>query len=188
MKILYLIFTIISLLGLNSCARRFAADELTNNTVAAHYNLQLGMAYLQRGQVTLAKQKLTLALQQAPQWPPVYDAMAYFWEYSGDPSLAVSYYQKALVLSPHDPRAHNNYGTFLCRHDQEKLAIREFLRAAQNPRYLHAATAYANAGFCALAYGDKSAANGYLRTALQRDRRLKNVKEALKTLGKRGKL
>ncbi|WP_010597658.1 tetratricopeptide repeat protein [Rickettsiella massiliensis] len=75
----------------------------------AETNVQLGLAYLQAGDVQRAKEKLLLAQQQAPNSLESRGAMA------GNIAQAEAYYRAAVHQNPKSGIAQNNYGTFLCR-------------------------------------------------------------------------
>lgn len=140
--------------------------QSANNLQAAGLNVQLGVDYLQQGQADLAKPKLLLALQQAPNWPPALNAMAYFLEKTGDSPGAEQYYQQALRINPKEGNANNNYGTFLCRSKRYSEATAHFELAVKDPAYLNAANAYENAGLCAVEAGNLVAAQHYFEQAL----------------------
>jgi type IV pilus assembly protein PilF len=135
----------------------------------AKINTQLGMAYLQRHDVQLAKQKLLLALEQAPSLPEAWYTMAYYLEATGDSAKANQYYQKALALAPKNGEVQNNYGTYLCRSGSYQNAIQHFLSAVEDPQYLNTASAYENAGLCALKIPNQQLAMRYFNHALMQD-------------------
>lgn len=118
------------------------------NPEAAKYNVALGVGYLQQKQYAVAKQKLLLALQQAPSSAEAQAAMGYFYLTIGEPSRAAHYYQRAIKLAPDVGEIQNNYGVFLCRTGKRQEAVKYFLMAAKQPNYLHSADAYANARMC----------------------------------------
>lgn len=136
---------------------------------AAQINVQLGLGYLQQGQVPRAKQKLLLAMQQNPKSATVLDAMAYFWEVTGNNTLADQYYQQAITLEPKSGRALNNYGAYLCRVKQYDLAEKYLLAAANEPNYIDSAAAMENAGLCELLVPNVTQAQVYFKKALQQD-------------------
>jgi type IV pilus assembly protein PilF len=153
--------------------RTAAATAL--NPTAANYNVQLGVGYLQQGDVQRAKQKLLLALDQAPTWAPAQDAMAYYLENTGDDQGAEKYHQRALDLDPKSGAVQNNYGTFLCRTGHYQAAVQHFILATQDPQYLNTAEAYENAGLCARKIPDDVNAAVYLQKAIQQDPRRANA-------------
>lgn len=152
--------------------------DTKNVRAAAGYNVQLGIGYLQQGNIQRAKAKLLLALKQAPNWPPALDAMGYFLEKTGEPEQAKEYYTKALQIAPHDGSVLNNYGTFLCRQKKYAEAEQYFLAAVKDPDYLTTAEAYENAGLCALEIpNDKKAELYFKKALLQEPQRLTSLYE-----------
>src|SRR5262249_8838198 len=144
-------------------------------------NIKLGLAYLQAGLIPQAKEKLLLAVEEAPNWPVAQDALGYFFETTGDPATAEKYYQHALALSPEDGASLNNYGAFLCRHQRALEAEKIFLRAANIKTYLNTAVSYENAGLCALAMRNPKAIF-YFKKALKEDPRREISAKALEKL------
>ena len=139
------------------------------NTEAGSLNAQLGLAYLQQGQVEQAKSSLLHALQEAPNDPLVLQAMGYFLDRTGETKAAEHYYVRAIELAPKNGAVQNNYGIYLCRQGQYQNAITHFLLATQDINYLHVASAYKNAGLCALKIPDKKLAREYLRKSVISD-------------------
>ena len=81
---------------------------------AAAANLQLGSAYLQQGNLPIAKDKLERAVKQAPRDPAVHGMLAMLYHRLGDDKRAEREYRTALSLAPRDPEQLNNYAVFLC--------------------------------------------------------------------------
>jgi type IV pilus assembly protein PilF len=133
---------------------------------AADANIQLGIAYLQQDEVPQAKSNLLQAVQEAPNLPASWYALGYFSEVTGQIKLANTYYKRALALNPHSGDSLNNYGTFLCRTGKPKMAIKEFSQAVAQPAYLQTASAYENAGLCALTIPNKKLATHFFQEAL----------------------
>lgn len=169
------IFGLLMLIFLTACttAQQKKAENsphpVPNLTKAALINTQIGLGYLKQGDVTLAKEKLILAQQQAPHLPEVLMAMAYFSENTGEPEKASVYYLRAIRENPKLGDAHNNYGAYLCRRGHYQQAIQEFLLAVADPNYLTTANAYENAGLCALLIPDKVLAKQYFTKAHESD-------------------
>lgn len=139
------------------------------NTTAADYNIQLGMGYLDEGDISRAKRKFLQALEQAPNWPPAQEAMGYFFENTGDSKLAEKYYLRAIQLDPISGSGHNNYGTFLCKLQRYKEADKQFMLAVQDLKYLKTAEANENAGLCAMQIPDNVKAADYFKKAIAQD-------------------
>ena len=115
---------------------------------AAIYNTELGIAYLQRGELAVAKRKLDRALKENPNDANVHSARALLYERMGESARADREYRAALRLSPHDPDYQNDYAVYLCNVGRTAEGVRYFLEAARNPLYLTPAAAYDNAGVC----------------------------------------
>lgn len=149
------------LLCFSACA---FSDE--NNEAAAQTNAQLGLTYLNKNMYPAAKNRLLMALQENPKSATGWYSMGYYFEKTNDLKSAKAYYQKAISVEPHSGAAHNNYGTFLCRHGQYQAAIQEFLIATQQPNYLSVADAYENAGLCAIEIPNRTLAMQYFEKAI----------------------
>jgi type IV pilus assembly protein PilF len=137
---------------------------------AAYYNTQLGLAYLNQGNMPRAKRKLLQALALNKTSPDVNAALAYYYEKTKEVNEATAYYKKALDYSHHDGAQLNNYGAFLCRQGQYDKAEQYFLDAVKDMRYLHTAGAFENAGLCALENKQEDKAKVYFTKALSQDR------------------
>lgn len=146
-----------------------STNTMSQNSIAANYNVQLGLGYLEQNQKVRAKQKLLLALHQAPNWPIALNAMAYFLEKTGEDKEAAYYYQSALKNSPHDGASLNNYGAFLCRKGNYQLAKQYFLKAVNEINYVNSAEAYENAGLCSLQAYDELNGETFFLKALEQD-------------------
>jgi len=169
------IFLFSSCLLLQACKHN-EQDALDNSTKtkpdlskAAVFNMQLGLGYLRQGDRPRAKKKLLTALEQEPQSPEINAALAYYLEQTKEAEQARTYYLKAIALSGNSGAQLNNYGTFLCRQGDYKLAETYFMKAVNDPQYLHTAGAYENAGLCVLAIPDEEKAVLYFNKALNQD-------------------
>lgn len=140
-----------------------------NNPKAAEVNAQLGVSYLQQGQIERAKQKLLLATSQAPNSPVVWDSMAYYYASTGNVTKADELYRKAISLNPKKGDSLNNYGVFLCSQNKYKQAIQYFKQAVADPSYVTTGQAYENAGVCAKQIPDIETAEAFFTKALQND-------------------
>ena len=156
--------------------------QTPNLKLAAQYNVQLGVSYLQQGDVTRAKQKLLLATEQDPNSVTAWNGMAYFMQTTGDNVAAKSAYEKALSLQPDDGDTLNNYGVFLCQQGKPKAAVTYFQKAISNPNYVNTAQAYENAGLCALKIPDDQKAVQFFTKALAYDPGLPSSNLALAKL------
>lgn len=133
---------------------------------AAKYNAELGIAYMNQGDLQSAKEKMDRALIENPNDPNVHSALALFYDRTGNSAKADSEFQSALRLSPRDPELLNNYAVYLCQKGRTDEGVRRFEEAAHNPLYRTPWAAYTNAGVC-------------LRSAKRNDDAVKNLQRAL---------
>lgn len=144
------------------------ADE-ANSEEAAVANLNLGVAYYREGRLELALERLESSLNQNPRLADTHSTIALVYDQLGEADEAEDHYRRATQLDPENPGAANSYAVFLCRNGRWRDAERQFMRAAQNPRYPTPEAAFTNAGICARTSGDDAAAEGFFRDALARN-------------------
>jgi type IV pilus assembly protein PilF len=142
-----------SLLPLGMAALALVACSSTSNNArkkgdASNYNMQLGMAYLNQGDLGLAKDKLDRAVAENPGDPNVHSAMAMLQDRLGHPELADKEFKAALNLGPRSPDVLNNYAVYLCRTGRADEGVKSFEEAAHNALYRTPEAAYTNAGVC----------------------------------------
>lgn len=162
----------ISISLLTSCSTTKSQEEEHDQDrmiKTAKINSQLGIAYLEKNNAQRAKQKLLLALKQAPNIPEPWYSMGYYLETTGDKEGARTYYLKAINIAPTRGDAQNNYGTFLCRSGDYANSIEHFIVATKDTDYLDVGSAYENAGLCAMKIPDKQLAMKYFEHALMQD-------------------
>jgi type IV pilus assembly protein PilF len=133
---------------------------------AATYNVQLAMAYLSKGDLALAREKIEKALKQDPTNVDAHRAAALLYDRLGDNNRADKEYSTVLRLKPGDPEALNNYGVYLCRHERIDEGEKLFLKAARDPVYKTPESAYTNAGLCMRGAKRYDEAIKYFETAL----------------------
>jgi type IV pilus assembly protein PilF len=155
---------VLALLALAGCASTTQKTNRSNE--AAADNVQLGLRYMEQGDLQLAKTKLDLALKQNPDSPDVHSARGTLFARLGDPVRADAEFRTALHEAPHDPDVQNNYGAYLCENGHTDDGVKRFLEAAHNALYRTPQAAYVNAGVC-------------LRTAKRYDEAAANFKQAL---------
>lgn len=161
---------VVCCMGLAACAGETAPDkpwEGKENLKAAGYNVRLSALYLEEGKVEIAKRKILLALEQAPNWPPAVDGMAYFYASTGRPKLAEEYYQRAIQVAGESGDVENNYGVFLCQTKRYEDAIKRFQLAVKDKNYVNVAQAFENAGVCAAKIPDVPRALRYFKKAIE---------------------
>jgi type IV pilus assembly protein PilF len=136
---------------------------------AAEVNTSLGREYMSRGQFEIALEKLRKAVKADPKYAPAHTVLAVLYEQIDEPELARRHYRQAVDANPDNGDVNNNYGTFLCKQGDSRLAQQYFARALDDPFYRTPQVAYANAGTCALQAGNLDKAEEFLRKSLAYD-------------------
>jgi type IV pilus assembly protein PilF len=162
-------------LALAACASRPHVNFPTSNAVnlkpqpklAAKYNVQLGIAYMERGDLDFAQQKLELALQENPRDPTVHSALALLYERLGEIDRADKQFRRALRLAPRDPDISNNYAVYLCRTNRIDQGVKRLIATARDPLYRTPEAAYTNAAVCLRNVRRNAEAKRLLQLALQ---------------------
>ncbi len=156
----------VGMLLVAGCASSNTRPEVSDED-AARFNVQLGVSYLQRGNLQDARDKLERAVEQDPSFPSAHAALGFLYERVGEMDKAGVHLRRAAQLSPNDAAMQNNYGGFLCRRGERKAGIEYFERAARDAFYRTPEVAWTNAGVCARGIPDLEAAENYLRRALE---------------------
>jgi len=146
MRFTSLVIVSATVLALAGCAG--AANRAKKKGDASNYNMQLGMAYLNQGDLGLAKEKLDRAVAENPGDPSVHSAMAMLQDRLGRPDQADKEFKAALTLGPRSPDVLNNYAVYLCRSGRADEGVKAFEEAAHNALYRTPEAAYTNAGVC----------------------------------------
>lgn len=134
---------------------------------AAVANTQLGSAYLNQGELALAKEKLDKAVAQDPNNPEVHSVRALMFVRLGEHDKADAEFRAALRLAPHDPNVINNYAVYLCQNGRTDEGVKRFEEAARNALYRTPESAYTNAGVCLRAAKRDADARMHFLEALQ---------------------
>src|SRR6516162_10987559 len=139
---------VLAVLLLTACSSSSAKGQTEKAHEAAVYNVQLGLEYMNQGDLERAKDKLDRALTQDPSNPDVHSARATLYSRLKQKDKADEEFRTALRLAPHDPRMVNNYAVYLCESGRTDEGVKRFLEAAHNPLYPTPEAAYTNAGVC----------------------------------------
>lgn len=142
-------------------------QKTTRSQDAANYNVQLGIAYMNQGDLQRAKDKLDRALSQYPDSADVHSARAMLFERMGEGAHADAEFRAAMRLAPHDPRVINNYAVYLCQSGHNDEGVKRFLEVAHNALYPTPEAAYTNAGVCLRAQKHDDEARADFTRALQ---------------------
>jgi type IV pilus assembly protein PilF len=133
-------------LALAACAS--TPHGMSSTDEAAGYNVQLGLGYLQQGNLVVAKEKLERAEHESPHDPKVHSALGLLYERLGDQKEADAQYRTALGYAPKDPEIANNYAVYLCKSGRTDEGVKYFLEAGRNPLYRTPWASYTNIGVC----------------------------------------
>jgi type IV pilus assembly protein PilF len=144
-----------------------AVSERSNEV--AESNLNLGIAYLKRGEYELSLEKLNKALEADPRYTPTLNALGILYQKLGDNVKAEQYFKQALGIRSNDAHTLNNYGQFLCSTSRFNEAQDAFLGAANNPLYETPEISITNAGTCALKNNNPEMAEKFFRDALDKN-------------------
>ncbi len=155
---------IISALFLSACSTTGGVKSKE----ASNYNSDLGIRYLQQGNLNLANEKLIKALEQDPNSAQSNHYYAILQQKLGNNKKASQYFAKSINLKPNDPEIRNNYGSFLCDTGQPQAAVKQFTAAINDPLYRTPEFAYTNAGICLRKTNNDAQAETYFRQALKK--------------------
>jgi type IV pilus assembly protein PilF len=151
--------------GITACSQ--PAHKQSDSREAARLNAQMGIEYLRKGDIELAREKLTKAVELDPENADAQGALGLVYANTGDLAKAEKHYSKSLMLEPDDPNVLNNYGAMLCAQGKYEKADLQFRRATNNVRYQAPEVALTNAGVCARKVPDAAKAEAYFRQALK---------------------
>jgi len=132
------------LLTLSACV----ATHPMRKDDAANYNVQLGVAYMNQGNLEVAKEKLDKAVEEDPHLASVHTARALLFDRLNKPKEADDEFREALRLNSEDPNTQNAYAVYLCRTGRTDEAVKLFQSVATNALYRTPEIAYSNAGVC----------------------------------------
>ena len=144
-----------------------ASKQETSPGNRARLHTELGAAYYEQRQLSVALEEYTEALKIDPKFPPAYNGLGLVYSSLNEDAKAESNFKQALGLDPGSSETHNNYGTFLCSRNRIDESIEQFMLAVKNPVYQTPQLAYLNAAKCVLKKNDNKAAEKYLIKALE---------------------
>ena len=128
--------------------------------------LQLGVRYMNMNRLELAKENLEKAIKTDSSNVQVHNALAFLYEKIEKFPLAKEHYQTALKLAPDDLGVQNNYGRFLCEHNEVSAGLSLLNKAVTNLLNDRQWMALTNAGICQMKQGQVSRAKAYFKQAL----------------------
>lgn len=157
-------------MGVTACAAQ--REQAARNDRLADTHMQLGAAYMQRGQLEVAGQELEKALEADPNNTQANNMMALLQVRLRNYERAERHFLKAVERDPGNSEAQNNYGAFLCERARYDEAEQRFRKAIDDPLYKTPELANLNAGLCLMKKPAPKAAEKYFRAALALQPRL----------------
>ncbi|WP_455384296.1 type IV pilus biogenesis/stability protein PilW [Acidihalobacter prosperus] len=154
------------LLFAGGCATQQTQVDQQRLHRAGMINAQLGIDYMNSGNLQRAHDKLKLALSQYPDSATIRYAYALLMQRLGENAKAEENFRRAIQINPKESDAHNNFGVFLCDQKRYQEAQKQFKAALANPLYSTPQFAYANSGFCYINQGDQKNAKAAFEHAL----------------------
>lgn len=158
--------------GCNQATGGGSLDVSEHSNEVAESNLNLGIAYLKRGDYEKSMEKLNRALEADPHYAPTLNALGLLYQKLGNNAKAEGYFKQALSNRANDPYTLNNYGQFLCENGRFEEAQKAFTAAAGNPLYETPEIPLTNAGTCALEINQPETAEKFFRDALEKNPRI----------------
>lgn len=154
--------------GQEASSRRSSSRDVKSDPIeAASLNVSLGQAYLAKGQLERAMEKLTKAAQLNPKSSDAHTLLGVLYEQIGNDKRAEEYYAHAQKLTPEAGASNNNLGRFLCSRGRYAEADRYFQIALADPFYKNPETGLVNRAACAMRWGKREIAEETLAKALQ---------------------
>lgn len=165
MKIQVMAFLLVAFF-LTACAESGYFKEVSSEEKAVTY-LEMGVRYMEIGELKIAKDNLEKALDEDSSNPEIHNAAAAMYEKIREPEKAREHYQTSLNLDSENPQIQNNYGRFLCEQNSQAEGLEHLNTALNMPLNNRRWFALTNAGRCLLKSGHKTQAEAYFREALQ---------------------
>lgn len=134
---------------------------------ASDINLELGIDYLRKGNLSEAKEKIERALSQNPRNAKAHSAAGLLYSRLNEVKKAEMHFERAVSLGEDNPEILNTYAAFLCSHERYERGEKVALKAAANQLYKTPEVAYLNAGNCARNAGRLKEAEDSYRRALK---------------------
>lgn len=160
------VLSLVLIMSLAACVQTGGATLKPDLDEASRLNTQLGMSYLQQGNLDVALSKFQKAIEQNDDQAQAYWGLALVHARFQEPERALGYFKDALKKDPEDANILASYGEFQCARGDVQAAQDAFLQALETPRYLTPEIAYTNAGACYLSQGQRIEADKHFRKAL----------------------
>jgi type IV pilus assembly protein PilF len=134
---------------------------------SAKVHTELAGLYFDRAQFGIALEETEHAIQADRDYAPAYYMRGLIHMELREDKDAEEDFQRSISLDKNDPKAHYNYGLFLCNRAREKESIAQFMAAVKIPLYETPGLAYLGAGQCSRKAGNNKDAEEFLQKALR---------------------
>jgi type IV pilus assembly protein PilF len=171
---------VFSLFVLSGCST--PSGGANGGIASAKVHTELAGLYYDRAQFGVALEEVEHALQSDQSYAPAYYMRGLIHMELREDKDADEDFQKSIRIDKTDPKAHYNYGLFLCQRGKEKESIAQFMDAVKNPLYGTPGLAYLNAGLCSKKAGNNKDAEDFMQKALRVQPELNQVQFALAEL------
>ena len=152
------------MMDINETKRPLTDEEL------AEVNLQLGARYLEMNMLSVAKNKLEIALKLDSNNAGIYNAFGVLYERLKQYAIAKQYYKDAISLDDNNFSIKNNYGRYLCETGEYQSGLMLLNEALDMPFNNRKWFTYTNIGICEMKQGRMELAEDNFRQALQLNR------------------
>ncbi len=126
-------------------SRKVDFDKALTNRV------ELGLGYLQKGDIASAKRNMKRALELDPKSSEAHAGIAMVFQKDGEPDLAEEHYEKALSLAPKKTSIRDSYGEFLFQQNRFAEALTEYEKVVEDSLYEQRSRSFARIGMCYMA-------------------------------------
>ena len=160
------IVTLLIVIFINACSSHNPYKNALPKDEKFTLYLKMGVRYLEMGQLKAAQEHLETALNIDAYSMDVHNALGVLSERLKNFADASTYYQRAMSLDSDNASIKNNYGRFLCEHDDPQQGIRILTDAVDMPLNARKWFAYTNIGLCKIKVGESEISENYFRQAL----------------------
>jgi type IV pilus assembly protein PilF len=166
-KLILLLIFISFVSNLYSCATKRPSKEEAEKT--AQYYFQMGVSYLNSGNVAEAIYNLNQAYNLKPKDPDILNALGIAYTKVGELDKAQEYFLKAIEIAPDKPESYVNLGIVLAQKKDYGSAEKYFKKAIENPNYKNKEKAYYNLALVYLKLGNLNKYEESLKKAIAYD-------------------
>lgn len=156
----FLVFLLIA-----GCASQAPWEKIDYDRQAEAYT-NLGMGYLEQGQISRALRDFRKALDARPSYTEALHGTALALQQQGEAELSETYFKQALQAKGSKTDIRNNYAAFLFNQNRYAAAHQQLTLASQDIYYADRSSVFFNLGYVALKQNQLKAAATYLQQSL----------------------